>query len=417
MKADRNLKIDGTRLLADLRTLQTFTDTPGEGVTRFSYGEQDQKARDYLLSEARSLGCRIQEDALKNLRIMMPQNKEGQKRIVIGSHIDTVKNGGWLDGIYGVTGGLEVLRTLKDAKLEKNLELAIFAEEEGSNFGSTMTGSKFISGIYKPEDLEHLKNRQGISLKEMLGNPDPEALKAAVWDFSQIQAMLELHIEQGPVLERENLQMGIVDRIFGMKVIEVELTGVGNHAGATPMEDRKDALCAAAECILAAESLVKPDGRAVVTVGRISLQPDCSNVIPESAVFTLEVRDSDEEKIIYYMDKIKEEIRSISRRRSVSCTIRDTSQSKPLALSQDLVEKMDRMAQERQIPHKIMNSGAVHDACMIANHAPTGMIFVPSIGGRSHVPEEDTKEQDLIQGTQFLLETVADLAGADRRVC
>ena len=142
MKADRNLKIDGTRLLADLRTLQTFTDTPGEGVTRFSYGEQDQKARDYLLSEARSLGCRIQEDALKNLRIMMPQNKEGQKRIVIGSHIDTVKNGGWLDGIYGVTGGLEVLRTLKDAKLEKNLELAIFAEEEGSNSFPAFTNQR-----------------------------------------------------------------------------------------------------------------------------------------------------------------------------------------------------------------------------------------------------------------------------------
>lgn len=411
MRDDRNLKTDGKRLLADLRTLRTFTDTPGQGVTRFSYGEQDKKARDYLLSEARKLGCRIQEDALKNVRIMMPQNRPGRKRVVIGSHIDTVRNGGWLDGIYGVTGGLEVLRTLKNAELKKNLELVIFAEEEGSNFGSTMTGSKFIAGIYKPADLEYLKNQQGVSLKEMLGDPAPETLRDVIWDFSQIEAMLELHIEQGPVLERENLQMGIVDRIFGMKVIEVELMGIGNHAGASPMEDRKDALCAAAECILSAEAMVKPDGRAVVTVGKISVRPDCSNVIPEGAVFTLEVRDSDEEKITHYIEKIKQEIHCISSKRGISCTIRDTSSSKPLALSQDLVQKMARMAQERQIPHKIMNSGAVHDACMIAGHAPTGMIFVPSIDGRSHVPQENTREQDLLQGVQFLLETVAELTG------
>lgn len=413
MKDDRTLKIEGNRLLSHLRTLRTFTDTPGEGVTRFSYGEQDRRAREYLFAEARNMGCRIQEDALKNVRIAGPQNRNGRKRVVIGSHVDTVRNGGWLDGIYGVTGGLEVLRALKDTNLKQNLELVIFAEEEGSNFGSTMTGSKFISGIYGPADLEHLKNDQGISLKQILENPEPDAMKAVAWDFSQIEAMLELHIEQGPVLERESLQLGIVDRIFGMKVIEVELAGVGNHAGATPMETRKDALCAAAECILAAEALVKPDGRAVVTVGKISVQPDCSNVIPERAAFTLEVRDSDEETILHYMDKIKQEIHSISSRRGVSCTVRDTSQSQPLALSQDLVQKMDRMAQERQIPHRIMNSGAVHDACMMASHAPTGMIFVPSIGGRSHVPEEDTNERDLIQGAQFLLEIAADLTGAD----
>lgn len=406
------MKVDGNRLLNDLRTLRTFTDTPGEGVTRFSYGKQDKRARDYLFLEARKLGCRIQEDALKNVRIIMPQNEEGKKRVVMGSHVDTVRNGGWLDGIYGVTGALEVLRILKGTKLEKNLEMVIFSEEEGSNFGSTMTGSKFISGVYGQEDLEKLKNDQGVTLKEILGNPGPEDLKAAIWDFSQIEAMLELHIEQGPVLERGNLQLGIVERIFGMKVIEVELTGVGNHAGATPMEARKDALCAAAECILAAEGMIKPDGKTVVTVGRISVCPDCSNVIPERAVFTLEVRDSDHKKITCHMDKIRQEIQRISQRRGVTCTIRDSSESEPLALSQELVEKMVHMAQERQIPHKIMNSGAVHDACMIARHAPTGMIFVPSIGGRSHVPEEDTRKEDLIQGVQFLLETAADLAGA-----
>lgn len=406
------MKIHAERLLADLKKLRTFTDTPGQGVTRFSYGEQDKKAREYLFQEAEKLGCRIKTDALKNVRIMMPQNREGRKRVVMGSHIDTVRNGGWLDGIYGVTSGLEVLRTLKDVHLEKNLELVIFAEEEGSNFGSTMTGSKFISGIYKEEDLIHLKNDEGITLKEILGNPSSEELAQVPWDFSEVEAMLELHIEQGPVLEREKLPLGIVDTIFGMKVIEAELTGIGNHAGASPMDGRKDALCAAAECILAAESLVKLDGRAVATAGRISIRPDCSNVIPESAVFTVEVRDRKEETISRYMEQIEKEIGSICQKRGILCQIRETSQSKPLALDRNLIQKMNSLAEKKNIPNKRMDSGAVHDACMIAKHAKTGMIFVPSIGGRSHVPEENTEEAHLLQGAQFLLELTADLTGA-----
>ena len=232
------MKINGEQLMEDLRILRTFTDTPGSGVTRFSYGENDQKARAYLFEQAEALGCRIETDALKNIRIHMPQNQRGRQRIVVGSHVDSVRNGGWLDGIYGVTGGLAVLRALKDCPLNRNLELVIFAEEEGSNFGSTMTGSKFIAGDYQETDLDKLKNDEGVSLRSMLGNPSPADMEAVRWDFSQIDAMLELHIEQGPVLERKGLSLGIVDAIFGMQVIEVELKGVGNHAGATPMVDR-----------------------------------------------------------------------------------------------------------------------------------------------------------------------------------
>ena len=406
------MRVNGDRLLADLERLRQFTDTPGEGVTRFSYGKQDQKARAYILNQAQGLGCSVETDALKNIRIKMPQNRDDQQRVVIGSHIDTVRNGGWLDGIYGVTGGLEVLRALKDCQLEKNLELVIFAEEEGSNFGSTMTGSKFISGVYGTEDLDHLKNDEGISLRQVLGNPSAEELQQVKWDFSELEAMLELHIEQGPVLEREEVPLGIVETIFGMQVIEVEVKGVGNHAGATPMCDRKDALCAAAECILAAERIVKPNGQSVVTVGRIKSEPDCSNVIPEKTVFTLEVRDGKTEKIDFFMDQITAAIKRICQERRVECRIRETSSSEPLKLDEGITSLMEKLACEKQIPYKVMDSGAVHDACMIAKHAKTGMIFVPSIGGRSHVPEEDTRQEDLIQGAQFLLEVTAELTGA-----
>lgn len=406
------MKVNGDQLLEDLLTLKEFTDTPGDGVTRFSYGENDRKAREYIFNQARLLGCEITTDALKNTRIRMPQNRQGRQRVVIGSHVDTVRNGGWLDGIYGVTGGLAVLRALKDCEPELNLELVIFAEEEGSNFGSTMTGSKFIAGDYSEADLDKLKNDEGVSLRTVLEEPSPSEIETVRWDFSQVAAMLELHIEQGPVLERKGLPLGIVDAIFGMQVIEVELTGVGNHAGATPMIDRKDALCAAARCILAAEEIVGPDGRSVATVGRIHAEPDCSNVIPEKAWFTLEVRDSDNEKICGYMERIVARIKEISAERGVACRIEKTSSSKPLRLDPGLIEKMKALAEAKGIPHQVMDSGAVHDACMIARHARTGMIFVPSLGGRSHVPQENTPEEDLILGAQFLLDLTADLAGA-----
>ncbi|MCQ4635564.1 M20 family metallo-hydrolase [Anaerovorax odorimutans] len=406
------MKVNGDQLLEDLLTLKEFTDTPGNGVTRFSYGENDRKAREYIFRQARLLGCDIKTDALKNVRISMPQNRQGRKRVVIGSHVDTVRNGGWLDGIYGVTGGLAVLRALKDCELGMNLELAVFAEEEGSNFGSTMTGSKFIAGDYGEADLDKLKNDEGVSLRRILEEPSLSEIEDVVWDFSEVAAMLELHIEQGPVLERKGLPLGIVDAIFGMQVIEVELTGVGNHAGATPMIDRKDALCAASQCILAAEEIVRPDGRSVVTVGRIHAEPDCSNVIPEKAWFTLEVRDSDNEKILKYMERIIARIKEISTERGVACRINKTSSSKPLRLDPELIERMKSLAEAKGIPHQVMDSGAVHDACMIARHAKTGMIFVPSLGGRSHVPQENTSEKDLVLGAQFLLEITANLINA-----
>lgn len=402
----RPMKINGTRLLNDLFCLREFTDTPGEGVTRFSYGEMDRRARAYLYARAEDLGCAVEEDALRNVRIRMPQNKPGRKRVVIGSHVDTVRNGGWLDGVYGVTGGLEVLRCLKDAELKTNLELVIFAEEEGSNFGSTMTGSKFIAGDYTQKDLDRLVNDQGKTLRTVLGNPAPEAIQAVPWDFSQIAAMLELHIEQGPVLEKEGLSLGIVDTIFGMKVIEAELVGVGNHAGAAPMEGRRDALCAAAECVLAAERISREDSGTVATIGRIRVEPDCSNVIPEKAIFSLEVRNRRMDKIEDCMNAIKMAIANICKRRQIECQTRERAASNPLRLDESLIEEMDALAREKRIPHRIMDSGAVHDACMIAKHAPAGMIFVPSIGGRSHVPEEDTSQTELIQGVQFLLELV-----------
>lgn len=423
------MRINGERMLSDLNALRAITDTPGEGVTRFSYSEKDREARDYITRAAESAGFVLRTDAVGNMFIRFADGARqidegssaagndvynGAKRIVVGSHIDTVRNGGWLDGVYGVAAGLEAMRALSEEGVtDLPLELVIFAEEEGSNFGSTMTGSKFITGIYDREDLDRLQNDQGMSLRQMLkrcGYPEYKK-EEVIWDFEQVRAMLELHIEQGPVLERKGLSVGIVDVVYGMSVLEVTLRGVGNHAGATPMADRRDALAAAALCIAEAERIAKedPEGITVATVGKINVSPNCSNVIPEKVVFTVEVRDKDEQKIRSAMDKIRDGMVSIAKERGVSCETRRLAYSAPIRMDEEIAKQIEELASREGLSYAVMSSGAVHDTCLIAAHAPAGMIFVPSKGGRSHVPFEDTDREDLVLGAQLLLNTIMAL--------
>ncbi len=428
------MEINRERMLSDLKALREITDTPGEGVTRFSYGQKDREARAYITQAAKAAGLAVTNDAIGNMYIdfhgveqrLSQKASEAScckaKKILIGSHIDTVRNGGWLDGIYGVIAGLEVMRTLAEGAeddggggrgtLETPIQtgLVIFAEEEGSNFGSTMTGSKFTAGIYGEKELDGLKDDRGVTLRQMLEGCGYPAYKReeVVWDFDRVKAMLELHIEQGPVLDRKGLSIGVVDTVYGMSVVEITLQGAGNHAGASPMEYRRDALAAAALCISAAEEIARrdPEGITVATAGKISVSPNCSNVIPEKAIFTVEVRDKEEGKIHSAMEEIKAAIGQIAVGRGLDCQIREVAFSAPIQMNESIKGAIAEQASRCGFPYQIMNSGAVHDACMIAAHAPAGMIFVPSRDGRSHVPFEDTAEEDLVRGAQLLLDTI-----------
>lgn len=447
------MKINSKRLLDDLNYLRTLTDTPGMGVSRFSYGGMDRQARIHLKSIADGLGATWNQDGVDNIRIGLPGNRPGQKTILAGSHIDSVRNGGWLDGVYGSISALEVLRTLAESgrTFHKNYEVAIFAEEEGSNFDSTLTGSKFIAGIYGPDKLDQLKNQDGVTLREMLaGIPfapcTTDALPGLPWDFSEIEAMVEMHIEQGPVLTQEGVGIGIVDSIFGMRLVEFELTGLGNHAGASPMAGRRDALTAAAACILLVEKIA---GRAsghrglarfgldggglgrfgldagefvgkafgargaesgpVATAGKLQVFPNCTNVIPEKVVFSVEVRYKDDKVIEELMDEIIAAILEECEGRQVGMAVREVAHNKAILLPTDMVKLITEAADQQGLDFQVMGSGAVHDASMMAQFVPIGMIFVPSIGGRSHVKEEDTKETDLIAGGNLLLDVVLSL--------
>ncbi len=446
-KKINRIKINGSRLLGDLRHLSTYTDTPGVGVTRFSYGLMDQKAREYIGSIADTFGCTYETDGVGNIRIGLLGNRPGRKTILAGSHIDTVQNGGWLDGVYGSMAALEVLRTLAESgqQFDKNYEVVIFAEEEGSNFDSTLTGSKFATGFYGKDQWTGLKNHQGASLGEMIStgnssnlikwrnpsngsnpsnrdNPmggDPHSntkaknldLAGLPWDFSNIEAMVEMHIEQGPVLEREGLELGILDSIFGMRLVEFELSGVGNHAGASPMAGRRDALTAAAACILLVEKIAAkdPGHETVATAGKLFVFPNATNVIPEKVIFTVEVRDRDDKKIHDTTEEIIQAVREEADKRNVSMSFREVATNKAVRLSDAMVKRMTELADVRGMDFQVMGSGAVHDASMLAQYVNTGMIFVPSIGGRSHVKEEDTKEKTLIAGADFLATVILDL--------
>lgn len=428
------LTINEQRLLADLEALRSITDTPGRGVTRLSYSEADRAARAYLAAAAAAFGAVTTANAVGNLIIRLPnQEKFGSAEsstgsrtkpgpghgnapiVCVGSHIDTVRNGGWLDGIYGVVGGLEVLRTLAESNPDKarRLEVVVFAEEEGTNFGSTMTGSKFAVGTYDEAALDRLRDDGGRTLRDHLmacGFP-PFRPDDVLWDFSQIRAMLELHIEQGPVLDRSGELVGVVDAIFGMTTIEVTLAGVGNHAGASPMEGRRDALAAAAICISEVEAIGRrdPDSALVATVGKIQVDPNCSNVIPERVVFTIEARDRDQHRIDRAIEEARLVIQQIAAVRGVEVSIRSRAASAPGRMDPILVQILDRLATEAGLPHRIMDSGAVHDTCLFAPLVPSGMIFVPSIGGRSHVPEENTATEHLVAGASLLLAAVREL--------
>ncbi|NLB24461.1 MAG: M20 family metallo-hydrolase [Clostridiales bacterium] len=407
--------VNENRIFRDLEELKKITDTQGKGVTRFSYSESDKKARAYLLKEAKAFGLKAETDKIGNMFIKLPENSK-KEVIMTGSHIDSVREGGYLDGSLGVICGLEVLRRVreKDLNFKKTIWLVVFVEEEGSNFNATITGSKFLTGEYGEEDLDILKNKDGATLRRILKENNypefnSEELKP---DFNNIKAMIELHIEQGPVLDRKGISLGIVENINGMKVHEITVTGLSNHAGASPMTGRKDALVFSSECVLKTKEIIERDGKGseVATVGHLEVSPNMSNVIPGRVKFTLEVRGPEAERINSLSEMILSEYRLLAERENVEIDIEKVAFSKPYRMDKSIVTALEETAKKQKEPYLLMNSGAVHDTGSMSSYIPSAMIFVPSIDGRSHVSTEETKKEDIIKGANLLMETLLSLA-------
>jgi allantoate deiminase len=407
------LSISIDRLWQDIETLATFS-AGGEGVNRLTFSEEDRAARAYLRGQMTAAGLEVVEiPPGVTLARYRPAASSGPV-VMSGSHIDAVPSAGRFDGIVGVVGALEVARVLAENRvaLKHPYEVVIYPEEEGTRFGAVLTGSKAWVGGLSLRQLAGMKDRHGTSYLEAMEGYGLQAadLERQRFQPGRAKAVLELHIEQSVVLEEGGVQIGVVTAITGIRGFEVTLRGVANHAGATPMDRRQDALAGAAEVILALERLASTLGpQTVCTVGQIACSPGACNVIPGEVRFSIDFRDI--EGLDGKWAEVEPRIRALASARRLAMDIRPTSTSEPVALSPTIQDVLEHACAGRGFSHMRMPSGAVHDAQVMAPLVDTGMIFIPSRGGRSHCPEEYSEPAQVERGANVLLDGVMALAG------
>ena len=408
------MKVQIDRIARDIEIINSFTATPGKGVTRFTFSEPYMQARAYVTEELQEIGARVATTIGGNLCGRIEGSATGLASVMTGSHIDSVLHGGRFDGVAGVVAALEVARVMAEEKLPHRhpVDVVVFAEEEGSRFGSVMIGSRAWVGKLALEDLHRLRDKDGVSYAAAMANAGLAPEDTMLLKPGMVKAMIELHIEQSLVLESKGLSVGVVEGINGIKQFVVTLTGVSNHAGATPMGFRHDALQGAVRAIAAVEEIAVGElgGNTVATVGMLICEPGQANVIPGKVQFTLDIRDLDSGRIDQAARRIMSVIQATCQARGLAFDIQPRSDTPPVRLSTEVVQLIEATACEKGIKTLRMPSGALHDSSILPEVTEVGMIFVPSKAGRSHCPEEDTDLQDIRAGAELLLGAVAKLA-------
>ncbi|MDI6600658.1 MAG: Zn-dependent hydrolase [Thermoanaerobacteraceae bacterium] len=401
------------RIKKDIETMAEFTSTPGEGVTRLSFSDDDRKAREYIKEEMNKAGLKVYEDAAGTVFGRREGSKKRGKKaipIMIGSHFDSVPHGGAFDGTAGVVAALEIARVLNEEGIvtEHPVEFVAFIEEEGSRFGSGLYGSRAIKGDVSVEQLKAAVDDKGISMYEAMKSfgLDSAKIGEAKREQGSIAAFIELHIEQGPILEHEGIDIGIVDSIVGISEYEVEIIGSPDHAGTTPMDLRHDALVEAADLIIYVNELAKTAGEGTVgTVGKIRVEPGAANVVPGRVTFTVDIRSGEQETMDEIWNKIREGIEAL-KEKGFDANYSNRLYVLPVKLDEDIKKFIEDGTQKLGYSYKRMASGAGHDAMVMASIAPTAMVFVPSKNGKSHCPEEWTDYEDLAKGIEVVFETL-----------
>jgi len=395
------------RIQRDLEVLHDFNQTPGNGCTRFTFSVEDRQARAYIQAEMEKIGVPTVVDDCGNL--LMIREGKSEKKVIIGSHIDTVPNGGDYDGILGVVSGLEVLRHLHEEGIVPEVGVAVvaFAEEEGNQFRMPCVGCHCMMDYKKEEALNRVRD-DGKTYQELL-LPFIENEKRGNLDLSSVKAMLEIHVEQGPVLWRNGIDVGIVEGIFGLERFMISLQGMSNHSGATPMNERQDPMVAAARMIQAVRQRGKDAMPQVATVGRIHCDPNTVNIIPDSVSFSVEVRDFDMEKILGTYELLWEDFNQIAKEERVEWSKKPIGSSPVIKLDQELIKQMDGISDKLDIKAQRIVSGAAHDASIVAGFIPTEMLFVQSVEGRSHCPEEYTPIEQIVPAVRMAAEWVEEM--------
>jgi hydantoinase/carbamoylase family amidase len=405
-----------TRLPDAIAELAGFNDDPDAGgITREVYTPTYRAALDRVADWMRSAGLEVRLDAVGNLFGRWAGSDPGAPLVMTGSHVDTTLNAGRYDGVLGVLGAIEAVYALRDAGVapHRSIELVAWAGEE-PRFGTGCVGSRAAAGQLERADLDRLCDRDGVSMAAALRQAgyDPDRLGEARIDPAGVHALVELHIEQGIVLERGGEPIGVVTAIAAPHDFRLTLRGAATHAGATPMALRRDALAGAAEAMLAVERSAResPSRTTVGTVGVVRARPGAINVVPGEVELDVDVRDSDLSARTQVVDDVLAAAREIAQRRELELELTPIVQDTPVACDPRVVEAAEDAARELGLPFRRMISGAYHDAMVMGARVPIGMIFVPSAGGISHHPDEHTEPADLVRGVRVLAGTLARLA-------
>lgn len=405
-RESKNLRINSTRLEKHILELAEYGKNEEGGLDRVAYSKADIQSRQYLISIMKEAGLEVRVDEAGNIIGRREGQNLDSSPIMFGSHSDTVPNGGKYDGALGVLGAIECAWVLQENNITTRhpLEVVVFTDEEGG-----LVGSRAMTGTLTPDALD-VVSHSGKTVKEgirMLGG-DPGNLEKVIREKGDIKAFLEIHIEQGRILETKGIDIGVVEGIVGINWWDVTIEGFANHAGTTPMDMRQDAMLAAAHLVIAVNRVVTSvSGRQVGTVGRLEAEPGAPNVIPGRVVLSLELRDLSADKIQSLYTKIQEEARRISMETDTNISFSGIDAMAVPAPTDPAIRKhIAAAAEELGLSTLFMPSGAGHDAQDMAKIAPTGMIFIPSVGGISHSPKEFSRVEDIANGVNVLLQTI-----------
>ena len=413
------LEIDQQRLNSEIETLAAISDAEPPAVTRIVFTPTDLKARAWVISLCKEAGLAVRQDAIGNIFARWNGADPAAPAIGTGSHIDAIPNAGKYDGVAGVLGGLEAIRALQRVgfRPKNSIELLIFATEEPTRFGIGCLGSRLLSGTLSAEAAAKLKDRDGESVDEVRrkagfnGNLQDVKLSKGYY-----KAFLELHIEQGALLERARTSLGIVKSIAAPASLRISIEGAGGHAGGVLMPDRKDALCAAAELILAIENAARSSGAVdtVATVGVCDVFPGAVNSIPSRVRLTLDIRDTDLARRNGVMQTIERAQQDISAKRRVSIQSEILNADAPADCAPEVRAALSDSCREHGFPFLEMVSRAYHDSLFISRIAPTGMLFIPCRNGYSHRPDEYAAPEDIARGALVLAEALAKLCSSSQ---
>jgi ureidoglycolate amidohydrolase len=413
------IAVDQDVLLRELETLARFTDAEpaaeGIAVTRVVFTADDLRARAWLKGLAEAEGFTVRPDAVGNMFIRWAGTEPALPAVATGSHIDAIPHAGMYDGTVGVLGGLHAMRVLKRSGLQprRSIELVLLTSEEPTRFGIGCLGSRLISGALDAARADALVDKNDETLVTVRTAAGFQGSLASVrLSADHYYAWVELHIEQGPLLERDGRKIGIVTSIAAPAGYRFTITGLGGHAGALLMPDRRDALCAAAELILSIEKYALATGAVdtVATVGTCAVHPGAVNSVPSRVVLQVDIRDTDPARRESVMQAVRQDCDDIRERRGVIIDEELVNADEPAQSSSHLVETIAATCNEMGIKYKKMVSRAYHDSLFMARIAPIAMIFIPCRGGVSHRPEEFATPQDIALGTRVLAEVLAKLA-------